>query len=45
MSRGSRLRDTLPDVPIRQDPLLEGGIGFWKQLIDAIDSVDFLIFS
>lgn len=40
----AKLRDTLPDVPIRQDRLLlEGGIGFWKQLMDAIDSVEFLV--
>jgi WD40 repeat protein len=32
------------DIVIRQDRLfLEGGIGWWKQVTEAIDSVDFLI--
>src|SRR5947207_13079963 len=44
----ARLRDRLtqpaPDIPTKQDRLLlEGGVGWWKQLTDAIDSVDFLI--
>jgi len=44
----ARLRDRLtleaPDIPINQDRLLlEGGVGWWKQITDAIDSVEFLI--
>ena len=40
----AKLRDSLHDVPIKQDRLLlEGGAGFWKQLMDAIDSVEFLV--
>ena len=39
-----RLRDRLtveaPDIHINQDRLLlEGGVGWWKQITDAIDSV------
>ena len=33
-----------PDIAIKQDRLLlEGGVGWWKQLTDAIDSVEFLV--
>jgi len=43
----TRVREKLAgerDIEIRQDRLfLEGGIGFWKQITDAIDSVEFLI--
>ena len=47
-TRAADLRDRLtreaPDIPIKQDRLsLEGGTGWWKQLTDAIDSVEFLI--
>src|SRR5580704_9045408 len=39
-----RLREKAPDIVIKQDRLLlEGGIGWWKQLTDAIDSVEFLV--
>ncbi len=39
-----RLRDKAPDIVIKQDRLvLEGGVGWWKQLTEAIDSVKFLI--
>ncbi|MEK7992792.1 MAG: NB-ARC domain-containing protein [Planctomycetota bacterium] len=39
-----KLREGAPDIHVKQDRLLlEGGIGFWKQLMDAIDSVEFLI--
>src|SRR5277367_4496709 len=39
-----RLRKEVPDVPVKQDRLLlEGGVGWWKQLTEAIDSVEFLI--
>jgi hypothetical protein len=32
------------DIEIKQDCLfLEGGIGWWKQITDTIDSVEFLI--
>jgi hypothetical protein len=46
--RAAELRDRLklqaPDTDIKQDRLfLEGGVGWWKQITDAIDSVDFLI--
>ena len=42
------LRDRLaresPDIQIKQDRLLlEGGVGWCKQITEAIDSVDFLI--
>lgn len=38
-----RLREKAPDIVLKQDRiLLEGGIGWWKQLADAIDSVEFL---
>ncbi len=39
-----RLNQQAPDIVIKQDRLLlEGGIGWWKQLTEAIDSVEFLI--
>jgi TIR domain len=39
-----RIRKEVPDVAIKQDRLLlEGGIGWWKQITSAIDSVDFLV--
>jgi WD40 repeat protein len=39
-----RLTREAPDIVIQQDRLLlEGGIGWWKQITDAIDSVEFLI--
>ena len=39
-----RLRDKAPDIEVKQDRvLLEGGVGWWKQLTEAIDSVEFLI--
>jgi len=39
-----RLAREAPDITIRQDRLLlEGGVGWWKQITDAIDSVEFLI--
>src|SRR5271154_4678327 len=39
-----RLREKAPDIVIKQDRLLlEGGVGWWKQLTEAIDSVEFLI--
>jgi len=39
-----RLSEKTPDIVIKQDRiLLEGGIGWWKQLADAIDSVEFLV--
>jgi WD40 repeat protein len=39
-----RLRDKAPDIVIKQDRLLlEGGVGWWKQLTEAIDSVEFLV--
>src|SRR6516162_5325121 len=46
--RAAELRERLareaPDITIRQDRLLlEGGVGWWKQITDAIDSVEFLI--
>ncbi len=46
--RAAALRERLAreasDIVIRQDRrFLEGGIGWWKQVTDAIDSVDFLI--
>ena len=44
----AELRDRLAreasDIVIKQDRLfLEGGVGWWKQITDAIDSVEFLI--
>jgi len=46
--RASELRERLAreasDIVIRQDRLfLEGGVGWWKQVTDAIDAVEFLI--
>jgi hypothetical protein len=46
--RAAELRERLareaPDIEIRQDrQLLEGGTGWWKQITDAIDSVEFLV--
>ena len=39
-----RLCKLAPDIVIKQDRLLlEGGVGWWKQLTGAIDSVEFLI--
>jgi len=39
-----RLRAQAPDIDIKQDRiLLEGGVGWWKQLTEAIDSVEFLV--
>ena len=39
-----RLSLQAPDIVIKQDRLLlEGGVGWWKQLTDAIDSVEFLV--
>ncbi len=40
----NRLSRNAPDIVIKQDRLLlEGGVGWWKQLTDAIDSVEFLV--
>jgi WD40 repeat protein len=46
--RAAELRERFareaPDIKIKQDRLLlEGGVGWWKQITDAIDSVEFLI--
>jgi hypothetical protein len=39
-----RLQEIAPDIVVKQDrTLLEGGVGWWKQLADAIDSVEFLV--
>src|SRR5271167_1245907 len=39
-----KLRAHAPHIPIKQDRLLlEGGVGWWKQLTEAIDSVEFLV--
>lgn len=39
-----RLSREAPDIEVFQDRLfLEGGIGWWRQITDAIDTVDFLI--
>src|SRR5580704_5293068 len=39
-----RLREEAPDIVIKQDRLLlEGGVGWWKQLRDAIESVEFVV--
>ncbi len=39
-----RLRHEAPDIVVKQDRLLlEGGVGWWKQLTDAVDSVEFLV--
>jgi TIR domain len=47
-TRAAELRERLareaPDIEIKQDRLfLEGGVGWWKQIAAAIDSVEFLI--
>jgi WD40 repeat protein len=40
----TRLQGEAPDIVIKQDRiLLEGGLGWWQQIKDAIDSVDFLV--
>jgi len=39
-----KLRRKAPGVEIKQDRILrEGGVGWCKQITDAIDSVDFLV--
>jgi TIR domain len=39
-----KLRTKASDITIKQDRLLlEGGVGWWKQLTEAIDSVEFLV--
>jgi hypothetical protein len=39
-----RLGREAADIVIKQDRLLlEGGVGWWKQITDAIDSVEFLV--
>jgi hypothetical protein len=39
-----RIGRQAPDIVIKQDRiLLEGGVGWWKQLTEAIDSVEFLV--
>ena len=39
-----RLAREASDIVIKQDRLfLEGGVGWWKQITDAIDSVEFLV--
>jgi hypothetical protein len=39
-----QLREKAPDIEVKQDRLiLEGGVGWWKQLTDAIGSVEFLV--
>ena len=39
-----RLRREAPDVPVTLDRLfMEGGIDWWKQATEAIDSVEFLV--
>ena len=39
-----RLGLEAPDIVIQQDRLLlEGGVGWWKQITEAIDSVEFLV--
>jgi hypothetical protein len=45
-TRAAELRERLafeaPDIEIKQDRLvLEGGVGWWKQIAAAIDSVEF----
>src|SRR5580765_6979496 len=40
----TRLRSEASDIVIKQDRIfLEGGLGWWKQITEAIDSVDFLV--
>lgn len=39
-----RLRENASDIVVKQDrTLLEGGVGWWKQLTEAIDSVEFVL--
>ena len=39
-----RLAREASDIVVQQDRLLlEGGVGWWKQITDAIDSVEFLV--
>jgi WD40 repeat protein len=39
-----RLRKEAADILLKQDrEVLEGGVGWWKQITDAIDTVEFLI--
>jgi hypothetical protein len=39
-----KLQREAPDINIKQDRiLLERGVGGWKQITDAIDSIDFLV--
>jgi WD40 repeat protein len=39
-----RLQEEAPDIDIKQDRLLlEGGVGWWKQLREAIESVEFVV--
>ncbi len=46
-TRAEQLRKRLKpesDIEIKQDRLiLEGGVGWWRQITGAIDSVEFLI--
>ncbi|HEY6345987.1 MAG TPA: TIR domain-containing protein [Bryobacteraceae bacterium] len=47
-TRAAELRERLareaPDIEIKQDRLfLEGGLGWWKQITAAIDSVEFVV--
>ena len=40
----TRLRREASDIVIKQDRIfLEGGLGWWKQITEAMDSVDFLV--
>ena len=40
----NRLKRNAPDIVIKQDRIfLEGGVGWWKQITDVIDSVEFLV--
>jgi WD40 repeat protein len=40
----NRLARDAPEIVIKQDRLfLEGGVGWWKQITDAIDSAEFLV--
>src|SRR4051794_18518422 len=39
----NRLQSDAPDIDIKHDRQLEGGVGWWEQITEAIDSVDFLI--
>src|SRR5437016_5596359 len=47
-TRAAELRERLareaPDIEIKQDrQFLEGGVGWWKQVTEAIDAVEFLV--